>query len=219
MCSAGVTRFAQRVLSPADIADLAVLEVGAMDINGSLRPFLSSLVPKSYLGVDIRPGPSVDEVCDAGALVARYGERAFDIVATTEMLEHVQHWRAAVSNMKRVLKPNGVLLLTTRSEGFPYHGFPHDFWRFSVDDARVIFGDLTIETLEADPSKPGIFLKARRPVDFAERPLDDIELLSMIKGRRIRDVSEFDAALFNVKYQAREAARKARRVVRQQLSR
>ena len=72
--------------------------------------YVDSLGPARYVGVDIRIGPRVDEVVDASDLVQRIGSASFDAVFTTEMLEHVRDWRTVVSNLKRVLRPGGVLL-------------------------------------------------------------------------------------------------------------
>ena len=76
------------------------LEIGSYDVNGSVRPLVAVLKPREYIGVDLRPGPGVDVVCDAcsGALADRYGR--FDIVIATETLEHVQSWPRFVREMK-----------------------------------------------------------------------------------------------------------------------
>jgi hypothetical protein len=112
------------------------------------------------------------------------------------VLEHVREWRTAISQLKHVLKPTGVLLLTTRSQGFSYHGYPYDFWRFECHDLEAIFGDLEIEAAESDPSSPGAFLKARKPPDFVEKDLRSFELHSMIKGKRSRDIRTIDIVCF-----------------------
>lgn len=67
-----------------------VLEVGACDVSGSIRPIISEAFgPAEYIGVDIVPGPGVDKVCAAEDLVAVFGEDRFDCVISTEMLEHL----------------------------------------------------------------------------------------------------------------------------------
>lgn len=206
MCDSSCIDFGVASLRPEEIRSKAVIEVGALDVNGSLRAQVEGMGPARYLGVDIVPGPGVDEVCDVGDLVARYGQASFDVVISTEMLEHVSDWRRAVSNMKRVLRPGGVLLITTRSRGFPYHGWPYDFWRYEVEDMRRIVGDMTIETVESDPQHPGVFVKARMPAVFVEAPLDDVDLHSVVVGERRHEFSEADIPLsFRIRWSVRQS--------------
>src|SRR5262245_11495656 len=157
------------VIGEADVAGKRVLEVGAYDMNGSYRQHVESLEPHSYLGVDMNLGPGVDEACRAEELAERFGENAFDLVLATELLEHCENWQDVVSNLKRVTR--GILIVTTRSKGFPYHPAPDDCWRYEVSDFRHIFNDMEIDMLVADPGPPGVFLKARKPALFQEQIL------------------------------------------------
>jgi SAM-dependent methyltransferase len=150
-----------------------VLEVGSLDVNGTPRTAIEPLGPASYVGVDIRPGPRVDQICGASDLVATFGTESFEVVVSTEMLEHAEDWRGAISNMKRVLAPGGLLLLTTRSPGFPQHDHPNDYWRFTRQDALEIFSDMEEVEVAEDPMAPGILVRARRPVGFCEADLTE----------------------------------------------
>lgn len=137
-------------------------------------------------------GPGVDEVCDAEDLLTRFGASSFDLVVCTEMLEHVLDWRTVVRNLKGVLAEGGVVLLTTRSKGFHFHGYPADFWRFSMGDIRAVFSDMSIEVLEPDAvESPGVMLFARaasgEPVD-----LDAISVYSVLRRRRIYRSTRLD---------------------------
>lgn len=132
-------------------------------------------------------GPCVDQVVDATELVSTFGPDSFDVVLTTEMLEHAFEWREVISNLKHVLRPGGILLLTTRSLGFARHyEHPGDFWRYEIDDMSQIFSDFEIIELSSDPmgsgGGPGVFMKARKPQGvryWVEKDLSDIYLHSM----------------------------------------
>jgi SAM-dependent methyltransferase len=87
-----------------------ILEVGSKYVNGSVRPLIEKFFsPKEYIGVDIEKGKFVDVVCDAENLVDYFGKETFDVVISTELLEHVKDWRKVINNMKEVLKPNGYI--------------------------------------------------------------------------------------------------------------
>lgn len=201
MCNPACIDFGARVVSADDVRGKRVIEVGSMNVNGSLRATIEALGPARYIGVDLGEGPGVDEVCPAEALVGRFGEEAFDLVVCTEMLEHVREWRVVVTNLKRLVAPGGVLLVTTRSKGFPYHEYPFDYWRFEPDDMRAIFADFAIEVLERDTYMPGVFMKARRGSTPAPEPrLGDYKLYAIVATRRCKRITPLDIALFRVRY-------------------
>ena len=186
MCNVQCLEFARRAIVKADIENRDVLEVGSFDYNGSVKRIVDEYGPVSYLGVDITVGPGVDEVVGVERLIERFGTAAFDVVICTEVLEHVLDWRVAIFNMKSVLRDQGVLILTTRSRGFYFHGYPADYWRYELSDMRVIFSDMGLESLESDRTEsPGVFVKARRvgPVLTSE-DLNGMALYSIIRRRR-----------------------------------
>jgi SAM-dependent methyltransferase len=209
VCNRTGIAFGERVLSRALVEGRDVLEVGALDVNGSLRPHVESLMPRRYVGVDIAPGPRVDVVVDAQDLVDHFGLESFDIVVTTEMLEHVRNWRLIVRNLKQVLRADGLLLLTTRSLGFPYHGYPHDFWRYERDDIKAIFADFEIVDLEPDLEAPGIFMLARKPPTYTEAR-SAVRLYSMVAGRRRNDVRDAEIVLFRARRLATQVSARSR---------
>lgn len=120
-------------------ASHSVLEVGSLDVNGSPRNVLKSVVGH-YWGIDIQAGSGVDQICSVYDLAGTFAPHGFDVVVSTEMLEHVEDWQLALLNMMLMLKPGGRLCLTTRSPGFEYHPYPLDCWRFTIDNMKAIFG-------------------------------------------------------------------------------
>lgn len=171
-----VLDFVRRRLSVAEVKGKKVLEVGSLDVNGSPRQIVQALEPAEYFGVDIQKGRNVDQVMDVSALVEKLGPDSWDVVISTEMVEHVRDWRTAFSQMKRVLRTDGIMLVTTRSAGFKYHPYPIDCWRYSVGDMQTIFADMRDVAIEPDPQAPGVFVKAVKPMKFVETNLAGINL-------------------------------------------
>lgn len=199
MCNKACLDFGKAHLTEQDIRGKRIIEVGSRDVNGSMRGIVGQFEPENYVGVDIEMGAGVDEICDVYELVKRFGKESFDVVISTEMVEHVRDWRTALSQLKQILKPNGILLITTRSKGFPYHDYPSDFWRYEIEDMRTIFSDMDIEALENDATDPGVLMTARKLPSFKENNLDDHELYSMITSKRSQDVRSLDMLVFKIK--------------------
>ncbi|MBI4712552.1 MAG: methyltransferase domain-containing protein [Planctomycetes bacterium] len=107
MCHRSCLDFVAITLYRKDIEGKKILEVGSLDVNGSVRPYVESFRPQEYIGIDITMGPGVDEICGVDDIIGRYGRERFDVIIATEVLEHVQDWRKAINNLKDVVMPGG----------------------------------------------------------------------------------------------------------------
>lgn len=191
MSTLGIVMFVARSLAGEfeGREGLRVIDVGSYSTFDGFRPLVDLHGGFSeYVGVDLKEGPGIDVVCEAERLIERFGEESFDLVIATELIEHVKDWRLVVSNLKRICTPGGIIIVTTRSHGYVFHPVPCDFWRFETDDMRRIFSDCSIRKLEDDYEFPGVWVKVRKPDDFAEVDLSDCMLYSIVADRRVKDV-------------------------------
>jgi SAM-dependent methyltransferase len=102
--------------------DLAVLDIGGRDLNGSTRALFPNANP--YHVLDLRPGPNVDVVADAADICAvnpyfKFG--TYDLVLCTETFEHAKHWRDIIATAYAILRPGGWLIFTCAGPGRPAH--------------------------------------------------------------------------------------------------
>lgn len=127
---------------PSYFQGAKVLEIGSLDINGSIRGFFENC---DYMGVDIGPGPKVDLVCKGEDFPGKAKE--FDVVISTEVFEHTEDWDLILLNMLRLMKRDGMLLFSCASWGREQHGTslfhssmaPHvaatsDYYKNLIDD-------------------------------------------------------------------------------------
>jgi SAM-dependent methyltransferase len=121
-----------------------VVEIGAYQVAGQegladLRPFFRG---KRYLGIDKRPGPGVDRVADVEALPL--ADRSAGTVLAMNTFEHVAHFWRGFAEVGRVLRRDGVLLVSCPFY-FRVHGHPSDYWRFTPEALDLL--------LESYPSR------------------------------------------------------------------
>lgn len=181
-----VLTFVIKNLRLEEIKDKDVLEVGSNNVNGTVKDDVMKLYPKSYLGIDIRGGRNVDKICNAEDIVEIFGEESFDAIISTETLEHIKDWKKTISGMKKVVKKDGIIILTTVPKGFPYHGEPYDYWRFELEDLKEIFNDCELMALDIhETSKShldndnGVFIKVKKGQQFIEKDLSKYNVYEM----------------------------------------
>jgi len=92
-----------------------VLEVGSLNINGSIRPFFEQC---TYVGVDLGEGADVDVVARGEDLT--YDDGDFDVVASCECFEHNPEWVATLENMIRMA--SGLVFFSCATTGRKEHG-------------------------------------------------------------------------------------------------
>jgi SAM-dependent methyltransferase len=192
VCNVDCIRWGAHNLFEEEVKGKRVIEVGSYDVNGSLRYIVELIKPTEYIGVDIIEGPGVDIICSVENLVQKFGKDSFDIVLSTCTLEHIRNWKKAISNIKNVCKPNGIILIIVPSD-WPFHVYPYDFWRYSKEDIKSIFSDCDIMVLDEDFHTPSlVYGKIRKPYDFTEIDLSAYQLYSVILNKRIREIQEAD---------------------------
>ena len=92
-----------------------VLEVGSLDINGSVRPLF---VDCDYMGIDLGEGPGVDQVIN----IIDFPGKFYDVVVSSEMLEHDRDWKFSLLKMFNCLVHGGLLVFTCAGPDRPEHG-------------------------------------------------------------------------------------------------
>jgi hypothetical protein len=95
--------------------DVDVIEIGSLDINGSVRDFYNA---KTYIGIDLSEGPGVDQVAEGQDV--DFPDDCFDVAVSAECFEHNPYWLETFINMHRMAEK--FVIFTCASEGRPEHG-------------------------------------------------------------------------------------------------
>ncbi|NMD04281.1 MAG: class I SAM-dependent methyltransferase, partial [Deltaproteobacteria bacterium] len=92
---------------------------------------LRSLFPgKEYIGCDMRGGPGVDRILNLHNI--DLPPATAGTVLCLDTLEHVEYPRKAMEEIHRILKPGGIVIISSVMN-YPIHDFPFDYWRFTPE--------------------------------------------------------------------------------------
>jgi SAM-dependent methyltransferase len=151
---------------------------------------------KQYIKQDMQDfdPPCIDILCDITDMKP-VSDESIGLVLNLESLEHIPYPQRAIDEIYRVLRPEGLLILTTVMH-FKIHHAPKDYWRFTPEGIELLLGRFKILdcTLEGDLKRPkGIWVTAQKtahPEEWGKLPLLRVvksdDRLSEKLRRRIR---------------------------------
>jgi SAM-dependent methyltransferase len=121
-------------LAAQDLAERRVLDVGCGD-----RPYDPLLAGAAEMVGFDRPGnPHADLHGSIESIPA--DAASFDVVLCLQVLEHVSDPAQAVRELRRVVRPGGVVLATTHGV-YPFHPNPEDLWRWTQTGLERLFAE------------------------------------------------------------------------------
>jgi len=124
-CIFFVSKMATQRTIPEPIYDFGSLQTEPQGEAANLRPIFPG---KKYVGCDLRPGPGVDVIMNVEKTTL--ADNSIGTVLIIDTLEHVKNVYKAMDEIYRILKPNGIVIMTSVML-FPIHAFPNDYWRFT----------------------------------------------------------------------------------------
>lgn len=111
-CRRVVTKFAELITDKS-----LVLDIGSQDINGNNRYLFGGA---KYIGIDLNPGKNVDYVSSGHNYKP---QSKFDVVISTECLEHDKYWAITLQNITHnLLNSGGLFIMTCATTGRAEHG-------------------------------------------------------------------------------------------------
>jgi hypothetical protein len=91
-----------------------------------------------WTGCDLSPGPDVDFVGKTMDFLTT-DRGPFDLCIACEAFEHDRMFWVTNDLLRMYLKPGGFYVVTTPANGFPYHAYPRDYYRFQKDTYEDVF--------------------------------------------------------------------------------
>lgn len=118
-----------------------VLDVGGADGSRYRHLFHT----ESFVSLDI--DPKLNPTFVASAETMPFSNSTFDTILSSQMLEHVLRPANCLNEISRVLKPNGLLVLTVPQQN-ELHSEPDDYWRFTSYGIVYLLEESNFEVLK-----------------------------------------------------------------------
>lgn len=131
-CKIFVEQVAKNFSLPEPIFEFGSLQVANQEEYANLRPIFDG---KKYVGIDMRRGLGVDLVGDIMNMTVK--TESVGTIIAVETLEHVKNPFRAVDEIYRVLKSDGIVIITTPMY-FKIHAYPYDYWRMTPSAYEVL---------------------------------------------------------------------------------
>ena len=131
-----VRRFVELVADTIPLSE-PIYEFGSLQVNNNpseedLRTLFGDV---DYVGCDCREGPGVDRLLDLHNI--DLPDKTAGTVIVMDTLEHVEYPRRAVQEIHRILKQDGIVVISSVMN-FPIHSYPNDYWRFTPEGFRSL---------------------------------------------------------------------------------
>jgi SAM-dependent methyltransferase len=118
----------------ARLGGVTVVDIGAQDVNGSLRQVSPAGV--NYIGVDFVEANGVDVVLD-DPYTLPFADNSIDVIVSSSCFEHSEMFWLTFLEICRVLKPSGLFYLNAPS-ACGFHRYPVDCYRFFPDSGNAL---------------------------------------------------------------------------------
>jgi SAM-dependent methyltransferase len=204
-----------RASYPAAFERSRVLEVGSLDINGSVRDMFREC---EYVGVDLQLGPGVDLACQ-GQLV-EFASGHFDTAISAECMEHNPFWRETIANMLRMTRPGGLVLISCATTGRLEHGTTRtnpDASPFTSAQNWDYYRNLTAGDLENALNLPGWLADWGSWTNFITRDLYFVGLRHDDAGQPVRRLEPAMRQALDARYAMTASAKAWRRGLKTRL--
>jgi len=124
----------------------SVLDAGAgrLAYRSMIKQYADTYTSSDFM----QTHPDIDVVTDIEKMPFKQGE--FEVVFCSQVIEHVPHPWKAFAEIFRVLKKNGVAIITVPMLGY-IHNAPFDFYRYTEFGLKVLAEDAGFKVLEIKP--------------------------------------------------------------------
>jgi SAM-dependent methyltransferase len=159
-----LTRKAYEKVIPEILTENTKLRI--LDYGCGVRPYehlFEGYIDK-YVGVDVGNNPKAEIEILPGETLP-FEDSEFDIILSSQVLEHVKDVDQYLHECSRLLKENGTLLLSTHGT-WQYHASPYDYHRWTSIGLKNLLERFSFEVKDCVPILGQLALTSQLRINF-----------------------------------------------------
>ena len=137
-----------------------------LDIGAGTGDFLLTAKQNGWNTIGVEPsekakGIAIGKGIQFSASTEELESNSFDVITMWHVLEHVPNLQEYIANLKRIIKPNGTIIIAVpnyKSYDAKYYNrfwaaydVPRHLWHFSKNSIKRLFSDVDIELKKVKP--------------------------------------------------------------------
>ncbi len=144
---------------------LPYIEGRVLDLGAGSAKYKDMILKKAseYRSCDGIKNKNIDDICDV--LNLTYPTESFDTIISTQVMEHASNPYKMASEIYKVLKPGGKVIVTAPFL-IPFHSDPNDYFRFTADGLLEIFKQSGFTIIESG-QYGGFFIVLSEMIHFS----------------------------------------------------
>lgn len=137
-----------------------------LDFGCGMKPYkyLFEGFEVEYVGADIGDNPHAEIRIEPGEKVP-IKDYEFDIIISSQVMEHVEDAPSYLQECRRLLKQNGMLFLSTHGT-WQYHGHPYDYQRWTSYGLKSLVTKSGFKIIEFKPTIGQLALTSQLRISF-----------------------------------------------------
>lgn len=152
-----------------NFSDLITTKKSILDIGCGTGDFLKSCKNNNWKIVGVEPNEKAKSIAQnklnqkIASEISELGLQQFDVVSMWHVLEHIPNLNEYIYELKKRLKPKGILMIAVpnyKSYDAKYYGrfwaaydVPRHLWHFSKKSIKLLFDDVEMKVTKTIPMK------------------------------------------------------------------
>ncbi len=201
------------------ITSFATKKGNLLDIGAGTGDFLSFAKSKNWKVVGIEPSPKAKEIAQKKGVsfvenTEEFSDNSFDVITMWHVLEHVEDLDKQLSELKRISKPGGIVIIAVPNfksydanyykEYWAAYDVPRHIWHFSKTAIIKLFLEKEFQLLKIRPMYFDSFYVSLLSEKYKTGKMNFIKaffvgLFSNLKGMSSKEFSSHIYVLKNTK--------------------